>query len=354
MESKGFALYDRFPALATLPRADLGVFPSPVERVQIAGGPEIWLKRDDRNAPVAGGNKVRALEFLLGSVRAGDVVLAVGGEGSTHVYATAVHAERLGARTVAIRWAHAMHPVSLAVARAIERRCVAESRSRWAVPALIRATAWRIAARASGGGRHYLPPGGSNSIGMLGHVNAALELAAQIAAGVLPRPTHVVVPLGTGGTAAGLALGFGLAGVQTTVVAARVAPSIVSNAYRVQALIRRTRRLIRRLDPTATELPAAPVVVDQSVYGGAYGRPLAAGVSAAAAVGAAALEAGREALLLDPTYAAKAAASAIALATSAGSHDRRVLLWVTFDGRPFMDTELHGEMDRSPAPRHHV
>jgi hypothetical protein len=41
-------------------------------------------------------------------------------------------------------------------------------------------------------------------------------------------------------------------------------------------------------------------------------------------------------LLLDATYAAKAGAVALALATSLESgSDRRVLLWVTFDGRPF-------------------
>jgi ribosomal protein S12 methylthiotransferase accessory factor YcaO len=41
-------------------------------------------------------------------------------------------------------------------------------------------------------------------------------------------------------------------------------------------------------------------------------------------------------LLLDAPYAAKAGAVALALATSReGGSDRRVLLWVTFDGRPF-------------------
>jgi D-cysteine desulfhydrase len=338
VKSKGFALLDRFPALQALPRAPLGAFPSPVERV-IAGGHELWLKRDDRNAPVAAGNKVRALEFLLGPVRAGDLVLAVGGEGSTHVYATAVHAERLGARTAAIRWAHAMHPVSRAVARAIEHHCVSDTRSRWVVGALAQATAWRIAARVSGGRRHYLPPGGSNPLGVLGHMDAGLELAGQIADGLLPAPTHVVVPLGTGGTVAGLALGLGVGGVATTVVAVRVAPWPVANLYRVHALIRRTRRLVRRFEGRNVELPAAPVVVEHSAYGGEYGRPLAAGASVAAQMRRGVIEAGGEPVALDATYAAKAAVVALALAASPDTRatEPRVLLWVTFDGRPFAD-----------------
>jgi D-cysteine desulfhydrase len=339
VESKGFPLYDRFPGLAALPRVVLGAYPSPIERVRLADGGELWLKRDDCNAPVAAGNKVRALEFLLGPVRAGEVVLAVGGEGSTHIYATAVHAGRLGVRTDVIRWAHVMHPVSRAVARAIVRNAAHTSGSRWAVTGLARAMAWRARSLAGDGGRHYIPPGGSSPTGILGHVNAGLELAGQIADGQMPPPTHVVLPFGTGGTAAGLALGLGIAGVRTTIVAARVAPRIIANHYRVQSLIRRTRRLIRRAGYEKESLPAVPVVIDHSAYAGEYGRPSPAGAIAASRLSDAVMDAGAPTLLLDATYAAKAGAVALALATSrgAGASGRRVLLWVTFDGRPFAE-----------------
>ena len=56
------------------------------------------MKREDLSSDVLGGNKVRSLEFLLGGVVEGDTVLTLGGEGSTHVLATAVHAARLGAQ----------------------------------------------------------------------------------------------------------------------------------------------------------------------------------------------------------------------------------------------------------------
>ena len=61
----------------------------------------------------------------------------------------------------------------------------------------------------------YIPLGGSTPLGTLGHVNAALELADQVERGELPLPGRVVVPLGSGGTAAGLALGFAIAGLDT-------------------------------------------------------------------------------------------------------------------------------------------
>ncbi len=77
----GSGLLARFPALAALPRASLGRFPSPVERLDAAGSlPPLWLKRDDLNTdpPYPGGNKVRALEFLLGPVAPGDTVITLG------------------------------------------------------------------------------------------------------------------------------------------------------------------------------------------------------------------------------------------------------------------------------------
>jgi hypothetical protein len=104
----------------------LGEFPSPVERLlddSLVG--ELWVKRDDLNARAFGGNKVRALEWLLGDARAGDTVLTIGGEGSTHVLSTAEHAAALGVESRAIRWRHEMHDVSHKVAaRSRERASV--------------------------------------------------------------------------------------------------------------------------------------------------------------------------------------------------------------------------------------
>jgi D-cysteine desulfhydrase len=320
----GLPLAARFPALATLPRARLGCFPSPVERLDLGGGRELWIKRDDLNAPVCGGNKVRALEFLLGTVRPADVVLTLGGEGSTHVLATAVHAARLGARTIALRWTHDMNDAARSVAVAARERCAEVVTARTAAGAVARAYLLRLTRRV-----HYVPIGGSTPLGVLGHVNAALELAGQVAGGEMPAPARVVVPLGSGGTAAGLALGFAIAGLRTTVVAARVAPRVVSNRAHVLRLARATARFIER--SAGTRLPAVPragLVVAHHAYGGAYGRPLAAGDAAASALRRA------RGVALDATYSAKAGAVALDSARDAGGP---TLFWLTFDGRALRD-----------------
>ena len=318
-------LLGRFPALASLPRAALGAFPSPVERLDgTAGGPDLWVKRDDLNAALCGGNKVRALEFLLGGVTAGDTVLTLGGEGSTHVLATATHAGRLGAATVAVRWPHEMSPMAHRVARAAAERATI-LRRRSAVGAM--ATALRL--RLSHPWR-FVSLGGSTPLGILGHVDAALELASQVAGGALPTPARVVVPLGSGGTAAGLALGFAMAGLPTAVVGVRVGPRIAVNAARTRRLVRATAALIGRhsgaplsRDTLRLALDPARLRVAHDAYGGAYGRPLAAGDRAAAIF----LPRG---LTLDATYSAKAGAAALAIAEREAGP---TLFWLTFDGR---------------------
>jgi D-cysteine desulfhydrase len=319
-------ILQRFPELAALPRAALGLFPSPIQRIVLPDDTALWLKRDDLDAAEFGGNKVRSLEFLLGGIGAGDRVLTVGGDGSTHVLATAAHAARLGARTTAVRWRHDMNPVAELVAQEARRRCEHVYESRTAAGALVRAWLLRLTSDA-----RYVPAGGSVPLGILGQVNAALELAEQISAGQCPRPERVVVPLGSGGTAAGLALGFAITGLPIVVVGARVAPRIAANRSRLLWLARATAKLIARA--TGAIVPAVRrerLLVAHDAYGGAYGRSLAAGDAAASLL----RRLGGPAL--DATYGAKAASVALTLARDAPGV---TLFWVTFDSR-WMDRDF--------------
>jgi D-cysteine desulfhydrase len=327
----------RFPALEGVPRASLGVVPTPVERVRLdigapgdARGPrELWLKRDDLSAPILGGNKVRALEFLLAGVGSGDEVVTAGGTGSTHALATAVYARALGARCTVVRWRQEMNATAYRVGRRIDRTATRRIDARTVVGAYARIALLRLRP-----GVRWIPAGGSTPLGILGHVNAALELAEQIEGGLLPAPTHVVVPLGTGGTAAGLAVGFAAAGLDITVVGARVVPRLVGNARRVRGLAARAARLVERRGGERVVVRDERLVVRHDVYGGAYGRESAEGRDAAAALGGAA------GVFLDATYGAKGLAAALRLPA-----DARPLFWITFDGRWLVDGS------ESPGPR---
>ena len=313
-------LLDRFPELARrLPRVDLRVIRTPIERWQVEGT-QLWAKRDDLSAPLLGGNKVRALELLLAGLGPDDTVLTVGATGSTHALSVARYAGRLGARTEVITWPQEAQPIAKATARAIAG-LASVTHARSVLDAYLRATLRRLARR-----YRWIPAGGSVPLGALGHVNAALELADQVRAGELPEPAVVVVPLGTGGTAAGLLVGFAIAGLRSRVVGVRVVPRVVANRQRVLGLARRTRRLVGRLaDEVAAPLDVSRFVIDDDAYGGAYARETAAARDAAAAL----LASGGPAL--EGTYSAKAFGAALALARRVPEDP--VLFWLTFDAR---------------------
>lgn len=295
----------------------LGEWPTPLE-TWVALGDELrlavlWAKREDRSSRRYGGNKVRGLEFLLRERGDGSVCVTIGGSGSTHCLATAVHGRALGWRTVVAQFSQFDTPLARAVAMetAAWADIVVTARTHATfVPAVVRA--WRAARRL--GRRHWIPGGGAHPRAVLGHVLAALELEQQLPA----PPDALVVPLGSGGTAAGLSLGLSVLGWPTRVVAARVAPRLVANRWRVGALERKAGALLAGLGIRARRDPLPPIIVH--VLGGGYGRPTREGEKAqrlAAAAG----------LTLDATYGAKAFA---ALAGLPQRGFRRVVFWHTF------------------------
>ena len=311
-------LVRRFPALGRLPRARLGRFPTPVQHMT-ALAPGLWFKREDLAADPLGGNKVRALEFLLGGVRSGDLVVTVGAAGSTHALATSVYARRLGARALVFRWPQEMSDT----ARRVSDRIALESGRSQVQRGLIGAYAHALAARLRGA--RWIPAGGSSPLGILGQVNAALEVVDQVNDGIMPCPNRVVVPLGTGGTMAGLAIGFAMARMKIEVVGVRVVPRMVANRAHVRRLIGRTSRLIERRTKASVLRPETGAMrIIHDFYGGAYGRATGAGTE----VSKRCVE--RTGIEIDPTYGAKTLAAAVALAERDGG---TTLFWLSFDAR---------------------
>ncbi|HEX5929438.1 MAG TPA: pyridoxal-phosphate dependent enzyme [Solirubrobacterales bacterium] len=302
-------LHRRFPALAeTLPHIDLSARPTPVRELPGLG---VWVKEDGAfGAGGWGGNKVRKLEWLIPDARRRGrrSILTFGGLGTNWGLATALYAREHGIETAL---ALVDQPVDEHVTAQLARleasgarihRTHTKARTVAMLP-------WLLARNARGGRPPYvLPAGGSSPVGALGYVEAALELAAQVEAGALPEPAHVVVPVGTGGTAAGLALGFQLAGLR-----ARVAGVVVNDQLRLDPpvfarLARRTARLLERRGATLGNLRLGPDMLDltREQIGAGYGH------RTEAAARAAELAAG-EGLALDPVYTAKAMAGLLAL-----------------------------------------
>lgn len=307
-------VHRRFPELReSLPHVHLGSRPTRVRELeQIAPpGTSLWLKDDGEFGDGDwGGNKVRKLEWLLPDARRRQrrTILTFGGLGTNWGLATALYGREYGLRTAL---ALVDQPVDDHV-RAQQARLRASGAILHFTHSKARTIAdlpWLLVRHSSGARLPYLlPAGGSSPVGVLGYVEAALEIADQVATGALPRPSHVVCAVGTGGTLAGLTLGFRIAGLHTRAIGVVVNDTLRLDAPTIAKLAQRGADLLRargaQLDVTIT---ADDLDVRTEWLGPGYGHRLEE--SQQLQVRARDLEA----LELDPVYTGKAMAGTLAM-----------------------------------------
>jgi 1-aminocyclopropane-1-carboxylate deaminase/D-cysteine desulfhydrase-like pyridoxal-dependent ACC family enzyme len=176
-------------------------------------------------------------------------------------------------------------------------------------------------ARGFRAGDYLLLPGSAGLAGTLSYAEAARELEAQVAAGVLPEPDEIVLALGSGTTAAGLLAGLAATRLQTRLVGVQVAGGRLSRSFTLALASRAARALGLRRPALGWRFS-----VERNELGSGYGFPTSAG-------DAATLRAQAVGLGLDPTYTAKAFAHALHRAER--TDGRQVILyWHTLSSLP--------------------
>ena len=121
------------------------------------------------------------------------------------------------------------------------------------------------------------PPGGSSAAGIVGYVKAGLGLAEEVANGDMPDPDWIFVPLGSGGTVAGLTAGLKLAGLGSLVAAVLVTDIFPPSARRLARQAHAALRYLRRAQPSLPQVPvsAADFNIVRGYVGGGDGDPTA-------------------------------------------------------------------------------
>lgn len=274
--------------------ADLGIWRTPLEPADRLGASlglapgDLWVKRDDWLGLGGGGNKLRKLAPLCASARArGATTLIAGGAAqSNYARLTAAAARRLGLEVTLVLsigedvagsgnltldglfgadivWAHGD---ASALDDAVEQ-AARDVRARGATPAV-------------------LPFGGSDAIGAAGYRACADELLEQA-----PDLVHVVTPVGSGGTMAGLVAGLG--------------PERVLGGH--AGAVPDPRERVAKLAAELLQRPLAPdqLRIDLDVVGAGYEKPTDASRRAME------LAARHEGIVLDPVYGAKGMAALI-------------------------------------------
>ena len=298
-------------SLADFPRVKLGLFPTPIHRLDRVSSllhTNVYIKRDDLTGVGLGGNKVRKLEFLLADAqqKGAGLVFTTGGAQSNHAMLTAAAAGKLGMEAILI----------------LKQRGVTERLGNQLLEHLmgtevrfmdtddyadIYAEMDRVG-KERGVPYYKIPCGGSNALGTLGYVACAEEIRGQ---GM--KFDHLVCAEGSGGTMAGLALGAKLFLPGTRVYGMMVE----TDPFDVITL-----RLMRE----AAELLEADIAVSgedftlRDLCGPGYAIPSEEGNAAVE------LMAREEGIFLDPVYTGKVFAGLLQMAREgAFREDDRVL-----------------------------
>ncbi|MEN8260739.1 MAG: pyridoxal-phosphate dependent enzyme [Pseudomonadota bacterium] len=326
-------LFSKFPI------ATLAQLPTPI-RPLAAIGENLFVKQDNLSGPVYGGNKIRKLEFLLGETleQGCKSVITYGAAGSNHALATAVCCRELGLKAISILapqepsghvrkniiMGHAVgaelhlcpdYTVFPEVTQQISDRCLDED----------------------GIAPYIIPAGGTNATGALGFVNAAFELAEQM------QPDVIYIPMGTGGTLAGLLVGLKLAGLNTCVEAIRVVHPRFRTAIHIQKLCNEICTKLG-IDPVVKD---ADIIIRDEFFGEDYGIPTPEGREA---VG---LFQSKENVHLESTYTGKCAAALLHDLRSGALDDQTLLYWNTLNSRDFSAETDPIDFHSLPPEFHH-
>jgi L-cysteate sulfo-lyase len=316
-------------ALASIPSVPLAPYPTPVEemtrlRDALGGGPRLFVKRDDAIAFGFGGNKVRKMRLVLAQAReaGADTLITCGGVQSNHCRVTAAAAARHGLRCVIVaNGAPPSRPTANALLDVLfgaDVRYVARREDR--AP-----TMNQVAEDLRRQGRHpfIVPLGASTPHGAAAYALAAGELAEQLDANPsVPPPNVIVHSTSSGGTQAGLIAGCRAYGLTARVLGISADESSAALGAEIQKILAGLETLVGA-DQGALGSRATPEI-DDGFVGEGYGIPTAASREALELV------ARMEAIVLDPTYTAKAMAGLIAYVRAARFSSREtVLFWHT-------------------------
>lgn len=325
----------RLSRLSSIPgllgKENLALLPTPVRGFSLrlpAGRRHLTVKLDNLTGELYGGNKVRKLEYILHRARQKNCerIATFGTVASHHALATALYARNLGYPCICFLSHQLPTPAASETLRMHLKLGTALVRYGGGYAKRLRILRQHLWGR----NPWVVPSGGTSWLGAFGFVVAGIELAEQIAGGLLPEPDCLYVAAGTMGTAAGLALGLALAELKTEVHAVRVSDTFICNEDALRRILGKTARMMHRLDPTIPRNLAerASIRLRHEFFAGGYART---DDETEAAIRFAKDELD---LQLEGTYTGKAMAAVIRDLSGAAASNREFLFWNTYNSAP--------------------
>jgi D-cysteine desulfhydrase len=343
-----------YPGLEKIPWINLGSYPTRVEKLEkmgeARGFSNLYIKRDDQSSPVYGGNKVRKLEYMLADAqRLGKkTLITLGGAGSNQVLATGIFGGELGFKVTGIMMDQPNAKYvrkNLLLDKYYDIKlipCTSE------ISAIFAFTKEYLRTLISGGKPYFVTAGASSEIGNMGFVNAAFELKKQVEAGEVPIPDYIIAACGSIGTSAGLNLGCKLAGLDTKVVAVRVAMPWITTKWRMLRMIKHINNYMRKNDPSVPliEIPEEDLILLEDYLGDDYAAFTDCGCQCVDDM----LE--LEDIPLEHTYTGKAFGGGLDWLKKQGESDASILFWNTYNSVDLSDKAATIDYKKLPAKFH--
>lgn len=349
-------LFERYPLIRdSLPFTALGVYPTPVITAaaldvnrQCAG---IVIKQDGLSGIPYGGNKVRKLEFLLGEALAKSKtdVMTFGGAGSNHALATAIYAQKLGLKTHSLL---VEQPNSYSLRNNLLRSLETNAKlQHFESVAGLKAGAMLDLGLGicRGTGLPYLiAPGGSSPVGLLGYVNAAFELNAQVQAGELQPPDVIYIACGTLGSSVGLALGCKILGLATRICAVAVTDPGFSSISKAKQLFEKSNDLLCAADHSIPRVAFDECALElrHDFFGAEYGRYTREGMAAIDQLKTA------TGVKIEGCYTGKCLAALLSDLRQGKLKGQQLLFWNTYDAHGGEHSIEHLDYHQLPGKFH--
>lgn len=313
--------------------------PTPLERLPRISeelGLDFYIKRDDLTNLGVGGNKLRKLEYLLADAKrqGATTLLTMGGAQTNHGRLTAAVAAKYGMKCVIVCLDD--YPGEVSANILLDRLMGAEvvlkkDDERPAAEQYAQVVA-QVKSRyeAQGEKVYEIPIGGSNTLGMLGYYECAVELTGQALAQGIPG-ARVVCSVGSMGTYMGLFCGLKNERSPLRLTGISIMPQEPGFEQRLLAYFEQA-KAAWGLDCTAS---ADEFDVQTDYTRGGYNNPSPEVRQAIY------LMARREAVILDPCYTGKAFAGVIDMVKEGKLRRGEQVIFLHTGGLPGIYTKHH-------------
>ena len=317
--------------------------PTPIERLtelekefELDSG-KIYIKRDDKNHPIYGGNKLRKFEFIFGKVlkKKKKGVVTIGGIGTNHGLACAIVCHFLNPPLKCHLYLF-HQPLTWHVQRSLLLFDYFGAKlhlGKGDISTFIKFLFFKLLHP-----RFFLMfPGGSplfgigSSLGTIGFINAAFELKNQIDQNIIREPDAIFVAGGSVGTTAGLVAGCRILGLKTKVHVVAVYTDLTSNPSAVKKNANKAIKYLRKRDKS---IPNIKVKEEDFVFitgylGSGYGIKTIRGQNAVDKVYE--LEGYKRDFKLETTYTGKAMAGMFDYLKKEENKNKTILFWNTYN-----------------------